>query len=281
MNLGFHTISLPLHDELTAINELAKLGYRTVGVKPRLSGLDPTQSDFHTRLLQLTDAARRLSVELVFDLDAQYMYRAGQRSGASLVSDDMAEADEAQAWIEQWIQVASEYGFSLLTFSTGATGSMNGGAEDFGDGEKILEGLARRLEELARIASESSVPLAIRPRSGHFISTIAKFERLHQWLTSDELRVAADTGQMALCQELPIGDRLSRCSSKLACVYLTTPSRNDTEASQWVCSLDLVRVSDSVNATGFQGPTIVEPLPEQDPDLDYAAKSWNSLGNSS
>ena len=181
MKLGFHTISLLLHDEVTAARELTKIGYQSLAVRPRLGGLDPNDDRFVQRMMRASDAFARLKQEVVYDLDAQYLSDPLQQQGPMLAADDPDEADEAEAWIEKWIDIVAEHQVtpavtpagdqpgSLLTFASGraSRAAESAFAVSSVSDEMHLERLASRLNRLAVRAVEANVRLALRPAAKH------------------------------------------------------------------------------------------------------------------
>jgi sugar phosphate isomerase/epimerase len=250
MILGFHTISLLLHDECTAAKELAALGYRCVAIRPKLGGLDPHHDRFMERILQFSEIARAADLQIVVDAEGEFMHQPRVLQGPSLASDDPQEADLAQAWIERWIGVADDLRCSLITFSSGARAKTD-------VDEATLERLAARVETLVERAQ--GVKLAVRPAAGDAIATVAQFERMKQWLGKEtKIGVAADVGEMLVAGEFPVGDRLARNLDDVACVYLCEPGMtrsHDRRVGQG--DVDLSRVVQSLERHGYRGPAIV------------------------
>ena len=283
MNIGFHTISMLLHDEVSAVGQLAKIGFRTVALRPRLGGLDPSESNFNERMLRFTDAARRLNLQVVYDLDANYLHDPGVKLGPSLASCDAKTGSDARAWVQRWIQIASEHQCSLITFASGQHSAAtdhsaqpqplslarDSGKIDQTTDEDQLDALAGRLNELIHQATDVSVRLAIRPSCGHVISSIAQYERLRQWLSaSGELYLATDIADMVDAQEIPLGARLSQCGDQLACVYMKQPRVGESELMGRV---DLHQVVKSLQKWKFDGHVIFNP-PGDDSDVLATAK---------
>ena len=119
MILGFHTISLLLHDECTAATELAALGFRAVAIRPRLGGLDPNHERFVENILKFSELARSLDLQVVVDTEAEFLHQPTRCKGPALCSEDVDEALAAQQWIERWIAVAGDMHCQLITFSSG------------------------------------------------------------------------------------------------------------------------------------------------------------------
>jgi sugar phosphate isomerase/epimerase len=213
---GYHTAGLLLHDVCVAIDELAHIGYGCVAIRPHGGILNPRLPGFSQQVLRIADAISKADVRSVLDIDAPYLHDPQAFAGPSLVADDDAECDASLRWVEQWVEVAGELGTKLVTFGSGAPGGSG-----FEKDEQVLERLAAHLDRLTRYADDRRVRLAIRPRHGHAIATVAQFERLGQWLDdADNLFLAADVGEMLIGGELPLVDRLARNRDMLACVYL-------------------------------------------------------------
>ncbi|NND99805.1 MAG: TIM barrel protein [Pirellulaceae bacterium] len=293
MNVGFHTISLLLHDETTAANELARIGFRTIAVRPRLSGLDPGADRFVARILQFMDTSRRLNLQVIFDIDAHYLHDPQIKEGPSLASPDDAEADDAQAWIEKWIEIVAEYGVQpsndapgdrqsprsdLVTFGVGIDDASQHGELQLAD-EYQLERLATRLDRLIARAADAHVRLALRPASGHAIAKVAEFERLQQWLGgTSPLLLAADVGQMLSAGEFPVGARLTRNAELLACVYLSQPNTQSTSGvSLSPGEVDFARVLRVLKKSQIEVPAIVQVRGRSEQGLEIAQQAWRSL----
>ena len=112
---------------------------------------------------------------------------------------------------------------------------------------------------MIELAGGHDVRLALRPRSGDAIATVAHFERLAQWLAdADNLFLAADIGEMLIGHELPLADRLARNLDVLACVYLCD-RRAGVVGDQRIGHGDVAlgRILRSLDEHGFDGPAIV------------------------
>lgn len=251
---GYHTAGLLQHDVGDAIGELAHLGYGCVAIRPHPSTLNPQSPWFGEQVLRLADAISRAQVHAVIDIDAPFMHQPMMPRGPSLVAADDGQCAAARRWIEQWVGFAVELGANLVTFSSGM-GDRSGVDSD----EQILERLAVTLNGLTEHNKGKPVRLALRPRSGDAIATVAQFERLGQWLAEPEsLWLAADIGEMLIGGELPLSDRLARNLEALACVYLCD-RRAGHSGDQRLGHGDVAvgRILRSLGDHRFQGSVIV------------------------
>ncbi|MEE2934843.1 MAG: TIM barrel protein [Planctomycetota bacterium] len=216
MIAGFHTASLLLHDPCAVVEELAQLGFGCVAIRPHPCSLNPASNEFSERLVRLSATLQRHSMCLAVDLDAPYFCDPWIIDGPSLSSSHRAERERAYDWIASWLEVAAELNAELVTFGSGRL-AEDGSAPL----EQALDCLASQTERLLAGTDSSRLQVAIRPRSGDSVATVAQYERLGQWLgPNSSLGLAADVGEMLLGGELPLIDRLERNLTSLACVYL-------------------------------------------------------------
>ena len=138
-----------------------------------------------------------------------------------------------------------------------------------------MERLAGQLTKLVQEADKHSVELALRPRSGDAIATVAHYERLAQWMVDfDRLRLAADVGEMLAGVELPLADRLARNRDSLACVYLCDRKAGQ-KGDQRIGHGDvaLARILESLKQHEFTGPAVVRVEGFSDLGLETAREA--------
>lgn len=282
MSLGFHTISLLLHDETTALKELAQIGYRSVAIRPRLSGLNPSDKHFTESMLRFADCANQAGVQVIFETQSPFL------CDASLSSPDPAQAAKAKAWIDTCLQAAREYignqSFDTVVVFESGSSSGSGDATAASNDEADLERLSRQIDSLLHQAGDAGIRLAIRPRAGNVIAKITHFQRLQQWLAgAHRLSLAADTAQMMLHSEFPLGERLAPLASSLACVFLTDPDTTtpnagmENEAAFLPGPVDLARVIQSLKRQEIHAPLIVQIDGQSEHGIAIAKDAWSSL----
>jgi sugar phosphate isomerase/epimerase len=268
---GFHVGGLLLHRQSDAIVQVARLGYRCVAIRPRPESLDPSDPQFGQQVVRMAAAIHQAGVSVVIDADAMFMHDPLTPHMPSLASSDPLEADLAVQWAQCWIDVAGELGACLITLCSGR--SEPGRESDAT--EESLERLSGRLDGLLQAAHRGNVDLALRPRSGDAIATVAQFERLRHWLGQpDRLRLAADIGEMLLGHEFPVGDRLARNIDILGCVYLCD-HRPGMVGDRRIGHGDVAvsRIASSLASQGFDGPVIVRVDGHSDLGIQLARES--------
>lgn len=272
---GYHTAGLLQHDLVVAMESLAQLGFRSVAIRPRSGMLDWTSSQFGRDLLRVADAVTRTGLDLIVDFEPHFVEDPWHCHGPSLASRDEAEAERARKSIEAWLVYAEELRASLLTFGSGAA------PQEFEPVESVLERLGNQLNPIVARSEECGIQVALRPQHGAAISTVAKFERLLQWLHSDQLLLAADIGEMLRGHELPLADRLARHLDTLACVYLCdrkTGHPHDVPLGQGDVAHD--RILRGLTKQQFSGPVIARVEGHSELGFSPAAEAIQIFGPS-
>lgn len=280
MTPGYHTGGLLLHDPVSTIEPLVSMGYRCVAVRPRRgilaweNGLAADgalssqargpESDSWDRFL---DEARLHRCRVVIDTESSFVLDREKAAMPSLADSNADSSQAALDWCEHWIRMAERLPGTVLTLGSGVLPR-----DEFSPGlsEADLERLASRLESLASFAQQRGVSIALRPATGHAISSVAEFERMCQWLPDGvDLGLAADLGEMVSAGEMPLGARLQRNAERLKLVYLCdhrwpgqpprdlplgTVGRDDTPIGTG--ELTLRRVTETLGKMGFDGPLV-------------------------
>lgn len=250
---GYHTAGLLQHDLVGAIEELAALGFRAVAVRPQHGRLSQTDPWFGQQMLRLADVTSRHHLQLIFDLDTHFLHTAWQSRGPALASTDPGEARAARDWIETWLGIAADSKATVVTFASGKSGHPTDA-----NPESTLTQLAIELDHLVNLATKRGITIALRPRHGDTVSTVAQWERLQHWLKIEGLGLAADIGEMLQGHEIPLADRLERNRDHLSCIYLCDRRAGQVE-DQPIGIGDIAhgRLISGLARINFKGPAII------------------------
>ena len=255
MRVGYHTGGLLLHETNTAIEELARLGYDTVVIRPHAGTLDFSQPRFAETCVRLADTIQRHEVTCIFDLDGYFLSCPHKRTMTGLIEDPESSKNAIEQ-LTRWFPVAQELGASTLTFSSGRVPES-----DADTLEQQLDRITASVDVMLEAAGQFDLQLAIRPVHGDCIGSIVRYEQLQQWLGRDGLGLAADVGEMLLESEIPIVDRLERHLETLCCVYLCDRISGEQTGHQDVRigqgDVSVQRVIESLERLDFAGTAII------------------------
>ena len=283
MRTGFHTISFLLHDEVTAIDQLAQLGYAAVAIRPRLSGIHLRALNFDDQVDAIARIVSQHALQLVLDLSGMFLDDPMKESSVSLASNSQAESAAAAESVSQWIKASEKLGANVISISSGQTvdSDSRSTGRDFVKAESVdsleadFERFAETLSPLIEQATRAGVELAIRPVTSDLIGSVAQYERFLQWLGSDgSISVAPDVGEMLRSGEFPVGERLARHRHRLGCVYLCQPDLERGRDQRFGRGdIDLSRVWSSIAASGFDGPAIFRVFGHSEVGLPLAQEA--------
>ena len=257
---GYHTAALAEHDLATAGSMLRRIGFQALGVRLSLARLDPL-ADQAIRTLQVSVLESGLrGMRLVLDADGPFLVDPWRADYVGIV-EGTAESERLGEYVIAAIELAGEIsgerGGGVVTFSVGRP------PEGIGIQES-LDRLASVVSRVVQAATSAGVDVALRPRTGHLVDSVAGYERLLEWIGSgSRLRFAADVGVMVAGGEMPILDMLDRLRGRLACVYLSDLRPSDQISKEPLIgngSVSVRRVVEGVVAAAFAVPVVLEPV---------------------
>ncbi len=254
MIIGYHTAGLLLHDERTAIEELSRIGYRCVAIRPRRGTFDPLAADFSTQIVKVVAAVKSTGVSVVLDANSPFLHDIDRADMPSLASRDAGQRSQAVRWLRRLIDVAGEIGECEIVFSVTPCPVV-----PVSETAESLDRLAEQLVPVLEYAQKHDITMSLRPANGTLIANLAQYERFMQWLHADHpLKLAADVGEMLSSGELPLADRLSRGADMLRCVLLCDlhhGAAGDCRIGHG--DVNLSRIMTSLAEQSFSGKAIV------------------------
>lgn len=273
---GFHCSSLEFHDVLGLIPKLSQMGFAAVAIQPRRGGWDFDAPWFDDYSASIAAVAAEHAVRIVVDLDGPFYNDIEHSESGSLAGAAAGDSGRTRQRLERQIRLAAAVCPQVITFSSGPTVHDSVSVSPAASDEAALEALAGAIEPLAKLAKSWGIALALRPVSGHAISTVAHFERFGQWLDADtSLGLAADVGEMLLGHEFPIGTRLARLQHRLTCVYLCEPDvERGCDQRFGHGDIDLGRVWEVIRESGFSGPAVFRACGHGRLGLSLARHAW-------
>jgi hypothetical protein len=261
MLAGFHTNAFTEHDLATVGALLRQFGCGAVAVSLSLARLDPMAEE-SVRTMQvglLATGARQM--QIVLDADGPFLIDPWNPDPPGLI--DRGDSDSARVevtrreeYLRSTIDLAGEIGGKLVSFSVGRQPAGD-------DIQSAMDRLSAIIDRLSARARQAGVKIAIRPRFGHLVDSVGRFERLMEWLGNDGTVVcAADVGVMVAGGEMPVVDLLGRLGDRLGCVYLSDvrPCEQRTaDALIGQGQVSAARVVSGLASRDYAGPIILEP----------------------
>jgi len=197
MRLGYNTNGLAHHSLPAAIELLAKLGYRSVGITLDHACLNPFGPAFQRELAATADLLATHGLNSVVETGARYLLNPHLKHEPTLVS--AAEQDRLRRidFLRRAIDVAAALGSECVSLWSGVVRHSAGR-------DQALAHLTDGLRQVIDYADRRGVVIGFEPEPGMLIDTMASFDELRHRLAAASLRLTLDVGHLHCQGETPI-----------------------------------------------------------------------------
>ncbi|MET7923880.1 sugar phosphate isomerase/epimerase family protein [Streptomyces sp. NPDC005349] len=236
-----------------ALAVLADLGYDGVGLTLDHMHLDPLVPDLPTRTRQVARVLDRHGLSVTVETGARYVLDPRRKHGPSLLDPDPDARAARTRLLIRGVQVAADLGAHAVHCFSGITPD---GTDDGTAWKRLADALAPVLDA----ASVAGVPLAIEPEPGHLLATLADFHYLREEFGGPEaLGLTLDIGHCQCLEPLPPADCVREAAPWLKHVQIEDMRRGVHEHLPFGDGeIDFPPVLEALEATGYQGLTVVE-----------------------
>ncbi|WP_405476918.1 sugar phosphate isomerase/epimerase family protein [Streptomyces sp. NBC_00009] len=236
-----------------ALAVLADLGYDGVGLTLDHMHLDPLVPDLPTRTRQVARVLDRHGLSVTVETGARYVLDPRRKHGPSLLDPDPDARAARTRLLIRAVQVATDLGAHAVHCFSGITPD---GTDDGTAWKRLADALAPVLDA----ASAAGVPLAIEPEPGHLLATLADFHYLREEFGGPEaLGLTLDIGHCQCLEPLPPADCVREAAPWLKHVQIDDMRRGVHEHLPFGDGeIDFPPVLEALEATGYQGLTVVE-----------------------
>jgi L-ribulose-5-phosphate 3-epimerase len=252
MLLGYNTNGFAHHDPFEAVELLAAIGYKSVGITLDHGPLNPFAADWPVNLERLKAALRRLGMRSSIETGARYLLDPRHKHEPTLISPSEGERQRRIDFLMRAIDAAAYLDSDCVSLWSGAR------RDDAGD-EAMLERLAESLRVVLRHATNSGVTLGFEPEPGMFIDTLKSFHRLLQWIDAPHLELTLDVGHLWCQGELPIADYITRWGQRIVNVHIEDMRAGVHEHLMFgEGEMRFAPIIDALAKTGYRGALHVE-----------------------
>jgi len=210
--LGYNTNGFAHHGLLDALDLLARIGYRAVGLTLDVHHAPPGGADYGRLRGEL--AARGLRP--VVETGARFLLDPARKHHPTLLSD--AGRDKRLAFLLRCVEAAAELGAPCVSLWSGRAE----GGDAWG---RLVDGLGAVCEAAGR----AGVDVAFEPEPGMFVETVAHAEELLRRLPHPRLRLTLDVGHVQCIEREPPEALVARHQDRLANVHLDDHRRGRHE----------------------------------------------------
>lgn len=271
MLLGYNTNGLAHHAPTDAMDLLAAIGYRAVGLTIDHGVLNPRDAKLGSQAGQLRRRAKKLGLTLVIETGARYLLDPRTKHEPTLISADADQRSSRSFFYEQAIDVAAEVGAVAVSLWSGV---VHDGALASEAWDRLVTGMVPVL----RRAEQAGMPIAFEPEPGMLVATLADYRELKARLADVDaplapLRLTIDIGHLHCLGETPIADEIVRHADELANVHIEDMRAGVHEHLMFgEGEIDFPPIFDALREIRFGGPVCVE-LSRHSHDAPNAART--------
>jgi len=213
MFLGYNTNGLVHHDLVAAIELLAEMGYRGVGISLDVGQLNPYADQFPSELSRVGEALSDCGMQSAIETGARYLLDPRIKHEPTLLSPDGASRARRIDFLQRSIDIAAVLDSHCVTLFSGVL-------RDDVSRDDALQRLCGALRPVVEHAVQQGVQLGFEPEPGMFIETMADFAELRQQMNADCFQLTLDVGHLLCTGETPIADRIRQWKDYLINVHI-------------------------------------------------------------
>lgn len=271
MFLGYNTNGFAHHRLDDAVEIMAELGYRGVGLTPDVNHLDPYSVDCPWRLTALQDQFSLRDMRTVVETGARFLLDKRRKHQPTLLS---LEAEDRRQRFE-FLLAMTGFAFDL---SASCISFWSGTPTDDASPSKLMNRLVEECKRLADYAAGRNVRLAFEPEPGMFIDTMDKFAELHAKVNHPAFGLTVDVGHLVCNGELPVSKFLADWKHVLWNVHIEDMRRGVHDHLMFgEGEVDFADVFAGLRAAGYAGGVYVELSRHSHNAVETARKSFEFL----
>lgn len=219
MQLGYNTNGLAHHELFDAVELLAGIGYRGVGVTVDHGVLSPRDDGTPGQLRDLRRLLDRHGMCSAIETGARFLLDPRQKHEPTLISADPDGRARRVEFYQHAVRCAAALDADCVSLWSGVL-------QDGASTEEAMDRLVGGLEEVLSYGAEQGVVIAMEPEPGMLVDSMPGFAELIDRIDSPNLALTLDVGHLHCQGETPIADQIHQWASRLANVHLEDMRRD-------------------------------------------------------
>lgn len=213
MYLGYNTNGLAHHATLNALDVIAQLGYRGVGLTIDHHCLAPGRAGLSAEIDAIRDRLQHHRLEVVVETGGRYLLDPIRKHFPNLMSASPADQEKRVAFYWHALEMATRLGAKVVSLWSGIPSESTTYTTGL---DRLVRGLHPILDEAAR----RSLEVAFEPEPGMFIERMEQFFDLDERLRHPALQLTLDIGHLRCVECEPIPELLRRWSARIRNIHL-------------------------------------------------------------
>lgn len=213
MLLGYNTNGFAFHPLPVAMEIIAAIGYRAIGITLDHYVLNPFGAEIASEIVTTRGQIERLGLRSVVETGARFLLDPWRKHQPTLVSPMERERQVRTDFLIRSIDIAAQLGSDAVSFWSGTP-------IDAANPDITYTRLRDSIRPLLDAADRQRMPLALEPEPGMSIDTLASANRLIDDLNHPLLKLTIDVGHLHCLSEGVVPDLLRSASSGLANIHI-------------------------------------------------------------
>lgn len=251
MILGYNTNGFSSHSLEHAIDVIAGLGYRSIGITVDHHALNPYEPEAEATLMRCAAHLRRRSLVPVVETGARFLLDPWRKHSPTLLADTSEERQRRCDFLYHCVRIAQVLEAPAVSLWSGAA---SGTVEREACDRRLIEGLASVCER----AEAAGTVVAFEPEPGMHIESMADFDRIAAKIASPAFGLTLDLGHAHLT-ETSVEGTIRKYADRIANVHVEGMHRpNHEHLAPWDSGYDVKQALDVLREVGYQGPATLE-----------------------
>jgi len=256
--LGYNTNGFAHHRLSDAVDVIAELGYRSLGLTLDIHHLDPYATDART-INELGAKLRDLDLMPVIETGARFLLDPRRKHQPTLLSRDPADRARRVDFLRRAIDLA----YALVGPPWGAVVSLWSGSPDDDAGQTELDDrLVTGLRSVCDHARSRGATIGFEPEPGMYIEDMAGFGRIQARMDQHPaFKLTLDLGHAHLTEAGPhaAADTARAWIADIVNVHVEGMRRPDHDhLVPWEGDLDVPAALRALVGAGYRGPATLE-----------------------
>jgi L-ribulose-5-phosphate 3-epimerase len=250
--LAYNTNGFAHHDPAAAIELLAEIGYRGVGLTIDHGFLNPYADGFRQSLASMRKLLDRFAMRSVVETGARFLLDPRHKHEPTLMTGDSSGRTRRIEFYRRTIDIAHELKSDCVSIWSG---TLHDSIDDDVAFDRLIDGL----RPVCDYADSKRVLIGFEPEPGMFIDRMARFEELLKRLDAPPLKLTLDIGHLHSQWDVPIVDQIRRWSDRLVNVHIEDMRRGVHEHLMFgEGEIDFRPILSELKAIEYQGLVQVE-----------------------
>jgi L-ribulose-5-phosphate 3-epimerase len=213
MLLAYNTNGLAHHDPYQAVELLAELGYRGVGLTIDHGLLNPFGGHVQSRIKQMRRTLEQFGMRSVVETGARFLLDSRLKHEPTLMTSEPDGRAKRVDFYKLCIDAAADLGSDCVSIWSGI---LRDGADERTAMDRLVRGLAETLD----YADSKQVTIGFEPEPGMFIDTLARHDELRRRVDHPRLKLTLDIGHLHCQGETPIGAQIEAHGAEIVNIHI-------------------------------------------------------------